>query len=697
MNDALAIVWSPLLPWSLLVVLAAAALLLCGFAVFRRAGGVWWRALGFAVLLLAIANPALLVEERDPRDDIVLVVTDESESQDIQDRPEQRAAIAEALSQALSGLPQTEVRSISAGAQQLGDADGGTRLFGAIQSALADAGRERVGAIFLISDGQVEDAPERLEELGIDAPVHLVMTGEEEEFDRRVVLERVPSFGIVGDELLMTLRIDDLPGAPEGARAEVTIRKDGEQYLQLPIPVGESRDIAFALDHRGPTVLVVEAADAGNELSLRNNVVATEISGVRDRLRVLLVSGEPHAGERAWRNILKSDPSVDLVHFTILRPPEKQDGTPISELSLIAFPTRELFEVKLDEFDLVIFDRYRRRGVLPVLYLENIAEYVENGGALFEAVGPTFATPLSLYRTPLGRVLPGAPTGRVIEGGFTPSVTEVGHRHPVTAALPGGEAGGGAADWGRWFRHIETAAEQGEVVMNGAENLPLLILNRVGDGRVAQLMSDQMWLWSRGFEGGGPQAELIRRVAHWLMKEPELEEENLKASVEGDRLQIRRRSLAPELPQIEVTTPSGETRTLELDPADRGVGTASMAIEEPGLYRVSDGSQVALAAAGALNPKEFQDLRATGERLAPLLEASGGGAVRFAESGLPEIRKVRADRDRSAATAGGGWLGVAEQESYLVTGITRTPVMPALVALLLALGALFLAWRREGR
>ena len=693
MNDALAIVWSPLLPWPLLAALLAAALLLCGFAVFRRAGGVWWRALGFAVLLLAIANPALLVEERDPRDDIVLVVTDESESQDIQERPQQRAAISEALRQELSKLPRTEVRSIVAGAQQLGEADGGTKLFGAIQSALSDSGRERVGAVFLISDGQVEDAPERLEELGIDAPLHLLLTGQKREFDRRVVLEQVPSFGIVGNELLMTLRVDDLPNAPDGTRAEVTIRIDGKQYLRLPVPVGESREVAFELDHRGPTVLEVEVEDAGNELSLRNNIVATEISGVRDRLRVLLVSGEPHAGERAWRNILKSDPSVDLVHFTILRPPEKQDGTPISELSLIAFPTRELFEVKLDEFDLVIFDRYRRRGVLPVLYLENIAAYVENGGALFEAVGPTFATPLSLHRTPLGRVLPGAPTGRVIEGGFIPSVTEVGHRHPVTAALPGAEAPSGAAAWGRWFRHVETAAEQGEVVMNGAENLPLLILNRVGEGRVAQLMSDQIWLWSRGFEGGGPQAELIRRVAHWLMKEPELEEENLRARVEGDRLQVRRRSLDPELPQIEVTSPSGDIRRLALEPGERGIGTASMAIEEPGLYRVSDGERIALAAAGALNPKEFQDLRATGERLAALLAESGGAAVRFAETGLPEIRKVRADRDRSAS----GWLGVAEQESYLVTGITRTPVMPALVALLLALGALFLAWRREGR
>ena len=125
------------------------------------------------------------------------------------------------------------------------------------------------------------------------------------------------------------------------------------------------------------------------------------IDGVRDKLRVLLVSGEPHAGERTWRNLLKSDASVDLVHFTILRPPEKQDGTPINELSLIAFPTRELFQQKINEFQLIIFDRYARQGVLPIIYFDNIARYVRDGGAVLVAAGPDYASPTSIWRTPL--------------------------------------------------------------------------------------------------------------------------------------------------------------------------------------------------------------------------------------------------------------------------------------------------------
>src|SRR6516165_4368818 len=145
-------------------------------------------------------------------------------------------------------------------------------------------------------------------------------------------------------------------------------------------------------------------------------------AGVRENLRVLLVSGEPHAGERVWRNLLKSDAAVDLVHFTILRPPQKQDGTPIHQLSLIAF------------------DRYQHRDILQLLYYENIARYVEQGGALLVADGDDFAGQMSLSRTPLSVVLPATPTGRVLERPFKAKLSVDGAKHPVTRGLPGSEA-----------------------------------------------------------------------------------------------------------------------------------------------------------------------------------------------------------------------------------------------------------------
>jgi hypothetical protein len=692
-SGQLSIGWAPLLPWPVVTALALAALVTIALALWRRAPGVWWRAGAAAALVAALANPSLVKEQRAGLDDVVLVVVDESPSQDIAPRPEQSEAALAHLTQALERLEDTEVRVVRAGGADLGRDAQGTQLFTALRQELSKVPRQRVAGVLIISDGQVHDAPEGLEALGFDAPLHLLLTGREDEGDRRVTVTQAPRFGIVGRKLPLTLRVDDLPGEGPGGPARVEIRQDGGPPTVLQLPTGLESEVEFELSHRGPSVLEIEVAPGPRELSLANNRTAVQVNGVRDRLRVLLVSGEPHAGERAWRNILKSDPAVDLVHFTILRPPEKQDGTPIRELSLIAFPTRELFEVKLDEFDLIIFDRYRRRGVLPKIYLDNIARYVEEGGALLEAVGPTFATPLSLYRTPLGRVLPGEPSGNILEQGYRPALTELGWRHPVTADLPdSGTDASKAPGWGRWFRQIEAHPTRGVVVMDGAEGRPLLILDRVGEGRVAQFLSDHMWLWSRGFEGGGPQAELLRRVAHWLMREPDLEEEDLRASVAGGQLEVVRRSLAPDLPEIEVTLPSGELRSLTLEPGRGGRASGLMPVTQAGLYRVSDGRKTALAAVGPLNPVEFEDLRATAEPVEPLIEASRGTVVRLAGERLPSLRKVKPGRDRH----GRGWIGVQAKGGYVVTGVSQVPLLPAALVLLLALGSVLLAWWREG-
>jgi hypothetical protein len=693
MTGAISIDWAPFFPWPVIGALGAAALMVLALALWRRARGVWWRALTFAALLLGLANPSLVSEQRDPLEDVALILVDESPSQAIAPRGEQSAAATSHLLGALGEIAGVETRLLRAGAGAAGIEEDGTRLFAALRQALSKVPRQRIAGVILVSDGQVHDVPDSLEALGLDAPLHLLLTGETEEGDRRLTVNRAPSFGIVGRKLAVTLTVEDLPAGSGPRLARVTLSRDGGPEMILQVPVGVEQTIDFQLDHRGPSVLEIEVEAGARELTLANNRAAVVVNGVRDRLRVLLVSGEPHAGERAWRNILKSDPSVDLVHFTILRPPEKQDGTPIRELSLIAFPTRELFEVKLDEFDLIIFDRYRRRGVLPSIYLDNIAGYVQDGGALLEAVGPTFATPLSLYRTPLGRVLPVEPTGAIFESGYRPRVTALGLRHPVTAELSAGGEPDAAPTWGRWFRQIDGDTKSGAVIMSGIEERPLLVLDRVGEGRVAQFMSDHMWLWSRGFEGGGPQAELLRRIAHWLMREPDLEEEDLRATVTGGRLEILRRSLSLDHPDAEVTLPSGERRKVSLEPGRGGRAGASIAANESGLYRVSDGTRTALAAAGPLNPREFEDVRASDALLRPLIEASGGTVVRLASDDLPSLRKVSPRRDRH----GRGWIGITENGGYVVTGVEQTPLLPALALLLLVLGAALIAWYREGR
>jgi len=688
--------FSPLLPWWAIAGFALAAAALLAFGAWRRARGTAWRLLACAALATIAADPSLVEQKRETQRDIAAVVVDESPSMRIGERQRMAEDALKAVTDRLARFPDLDLRVIHAGAPS-GDAlamDEGTKLYTALARGLADVPRQRIAGAVMITDGEIHDMPPP-ERLDFDAPLHVLLTGKPGEADRRLAIEDAPKFGLVGKEVQLKLRVEDLPAAGrDGAETQLTIRKDGGPLVIRGVTVGEDVSIPVAIDHGGPNVVELSVEPGPHELTLDNNRAAFVINGVRDRLKVLLVSGEPHAGERTWRNILKSDPSVDLIHFTILRPPEKQDGTPIRELSLIAFPIRDLFDLKIDEFDLIIFDRYRQRNVLPQAYLENIANYVRNGGALLEDSGPAFGTPLSLYRTPLGAVLPAEPTGNVFEQGFVPNVNALGRRHPVTEDLPGlPDDPNAPPKWGRWFRDVDAMPHRGATIMTGYGGHPLLVLDRVDKGRVAQLLSDEMWLWTRGYEGGGPQAELLRRIVYWLMKEPDLEENDLRATIAGNRLDITRQSLAADDSPVEVTGPDGKSRTVQLTPQGGGRSGASLPVDQSGLYRVSDGNRTALAAAGSLNPIEMSDVRATDEKVKDDVASTGGGVFWLGENGVPEFRRV--DPGRSAA--GSGWLGLRANRDYVVTGVAETPLLPGALALLLALGLLILAWRREGR
>ncbi len=685
--------FAPVLPLWLLGAAAVLALLALAPAAWRRARGIAWRAVTFALILLALANPRLVEETRETRPDIALVVVDQTDSTTIATRSAQIDAARRELEARLSRLPELEVRTVEVpeGGNQ------GTRLFAAMERALAEIPRARLAGIVALTDGQAHDIPATAP---FDAPFHALLPGRAGQTDRRLRIIEAPGFGIVGRSVDIRVAVDDL-GVPnaQGA-ARLTIRRDGEAARSESVPVGRDHRITVPIQRGGPTVVEIEAEPRPGEVALRNNRQVVTINGVRDRLRVLLVSGEPHAGERTWRRLLKADPNVDLVHFTILRPPEKDDLTPLNELALIAFPVRELFQVKLREFDLVVFDRFSNRGILPVAYLRNIADYVRGGGALLMSTGPEYSGPVSLALTPLGQVLPARPAGRqnaVAEQAFRPRVSALGFRHPVTEGLVGANTDQTEAQWGRWYRWLRTEARSGSTVMEGPDGAPLLVLDRVGEGRVALLLSDHIWLWSRGHDGGGPQQEVLRRVAHWLMRETELEEEDLTARIESGRLTVTRRSLdAGPPPEFSITAPDGTVTRARPEEAGGGRATLSVPATQPGVWQAGDGRRTAFAASAAANPVEIADLRADADRLRPLLAATGG-AARFmgdaAAPAIPEIRRVAPGRD----VAGPGWIGLRRNGDHTVTGISALPLLPAWLALALVLGAAIMAWRREGR
>ncbi len=696
MNTA-TLILDPLLPWPVLWFALSLAVAGAGVALWRGLTGWWLRAMALAVLLVALANPSLQTENRAPLSDIVLLVVDKSASQRISDRMAQIDAVVADLTARLGLMENVDLRTVT-----VADApgEGGSLVMTALAELLAEEPRARVAAAILVTDGQVHDVPLTP---AIPAPLHVLLTGRDGDWDRRLVVRNAPAFAIIDEEVTLTLRIEDQGAVPAGAAglADLAIAVDGGPAQTYQVPTGEDLSLPVTLPHGGMNVLQFNVAPVEGELTDRNNAAVVQINGVRDRLRVLLVSGEPHAGERTWRNLLKSDSSVDLVHFTILRPPEKQDGIPVSELSLIAFPTRELFVEKIDEFDLIIFDRYRMRGILPMDYLENIRAYVEAGGAVLVAAGPEYGTVDSVFRSPLGSILPGAPTARVIEQGYVPLITDLGQRHPVTEGLaafaprPTIPATGSAPaipGWGRWFRTVEVEPVAGDIVMSGAEGRPLLLLDRVGEGRVALLASDHAWLWSRGYEGGGPQLELLRRLAHWMMKEPDLEEEALTATAEGQTLTVVRRSLAETPREVTITGPDGTVTLLPLLETLPGRFAADWTAPEIGLYRLSDGDMQAVVALGPTAPREFEQTIASDDLLAPAVAATGGGTLRL-EDGLPDVRRVGMGR----VAAGRGWIGITAREAYLTADLRIAPLLPAWAFLLLASLLAVAAWLREGR
>ncbi len=671
----------PLASWPVLAVIGALSVLV--WVMYLSRGGKSWllRALGMTVLGVALLNPLLVREQREPLKDIVALVRDRSESMRFAGRTEAADAAFETLRAQLAADDDIELRIA-----ETPPGAAGTEIYGALMTSLSDAPRDRIAGALLITDGQVHDLPDAADNPQQLGPIHSLVVGEDNEFDRRIEIVSAPNFGIVGDTAELAFRVED----PASGAVDVTISVNGETRRVRSAFPGEVTTVQLDIPRRGENLVVLETSPGPEELTLANNRTAATISGVRDRLRVLLVTGEPHAGARVWRDLLKADPSVDLVHFTILRPPFKMDPTPIDQLALISFPTRELFVEKLDEFDLVIFDRYKRINVLPMSYFEGMTRYVANGGAMLIAVGPPYASTYSIYRTPLSGILPVRPNGRVQNQSFNIERTELGKRHTVTASLDTPE------NWGPWERYVDGRAIAGETLLQADTGAPLLVLNRVEDGRVATLMSDQLWLWARGYQGGGPYAELVRRTAHWLMKEPELEEELLSLIAEDGKMRARMRTLKDAPSRLEITDPDGQTLTATWAALEPGVFEAVVDAPRLGLYSARAGDLSTVALNGPANPQEYEDVRSSTQLLTPLAEATRGGVFRIGASKdvtLPDIRRV----GETGAAAGSDWAGLRRRNAYAVRASQATALLPGALGMMLALLAFFMSWRREGR
>lgn len=693
-STAISVHFAPVLPmgWMIAIALAAAIFLL--FSLYKKRKGGIMRALSVALFILALCNPSVLEENRKAVKDVVAVVVDESPSTNYGQRRSNNVAMLEYLSQRLNLRDDVELRIIKAGGDNILANE--TELFKNLDIALADVPKKRRAGVVFLSDGQIHDVPRNLDTGDNYGPIHLLLNGSKDEKDRQLVITEAPSYGIVGKEITVKYRVEDTKNIGQKV-VRLTIREQNAREETIVVPIGEDLNLDLKIEHAGQNVFELSVEDVNGEITPANNKAALLVNGVRERLRVLLVSGQPHAGGRTWRDLLTSDPSVDLVHFTILREPSKLDATPQNELSLIAFPFRELFEVKLYDFDLIVFDRYKLNRILPDFYFKNISDYIRKGGAFLEASGPAFAGRDSIYFTALMDVFPGTPTGEIIQKPFRPSLTDIGKQHPVTGSLvwKGMSAGATTPQWGSWLRQIELNQDGGQALLNGANDFPLLLLDRVEDGRVAQLASDHIWLWSRGYQEGGPHTELLRRIVHWLMKEPELDERALDLSVNDTAITIKSRDFTGKNSEVLMTKPDGSTQALTLNEGDNGIFQTQISADQIGIYSFEDSyGESRFIVVGDLNPPELRGVISTADKMKPLIEVSNGGALWMEDTSRPDIRFLSADRRSYAGT---NWIGLRQNNEYSVQGVQQKQLIPEWMMLSLLLGMVILTWWIEGR
>ena len=663
--------FAPVVPPAGIAVLACIVAALLVLGIVWRIRGMAGRTVAAAVLLLALSNPLVLVEEREALPDVAFLVVDESGSQKLADRSAATESARLELEDRIQGKG-LELRVIRTGSRDA------SPILGALQEAAQEVAAERVSGAVLLTDGLADDEGALQ---SFPGPVHALISGGPDESDRRVRLLSAPTFGIVREKAEIVFVVEE-SGTASGTPANVEIRVGRDWVEQVPAVPGVPQTVRFPVDRAGSIPVEIRAPLLPEEVTGRNNIAAFTLEGVRDRLRVLLVSGSPHPAARVWRNLLRADPAVDLVHFTILRLTASVDLAPSEELSLIEFPVRRLFLDEIDQFDLIIFDRYERRGFLPEGHIANIVRYVREGGAVLVAGGGEFAGVQGLSGGPLDAILPLSPTGSEHVTAYNPALTDMGRRHPVTAGIAASIEGAGP-----WYRLVETDARSGRTLLAGTGGRPLLALDRVDEGRIGVLASEHAWLWSRGHGGGGPHRELFRRVAHWLMREPDLEEEALRAKEADGAVLVSRRTLEEEPAEVRVVDPDGREALVNMEAVAPGLWQGAVEDAAPGLYRFASGEMETLAIVGGRRGRELEEVVSTGEALMPLAQATGG-IVRRLSDGIPSIRRVAAGRPAFAAD----WLAFPRRDAYRVASTELRSLMPPWLAVVLILCALAAAW-----
>lgn len=679
------IIFDPYLPIFVVAAFVVIALVFNILTLIQNQKAWVWRTLSFAIFIYLLLNPSFREQEKQPLPMSVYVFIDNSPSQKLNNRPEQTDDALNWIISEFQDNEQINIKTVPIDSSTQSE----TVIFDTMAKTLKTKSENEIAAVFLITDGQVHDInrQEQLAPYLKQTPLHALITGKADEKDQKITLKMAPLYGIIGQQVTATLQVDQ--HGYNTKNGVLTLTKD-DQIQYVPYVVGEPFTVTLDIDKSGQNVFIFELPEQEGELTTLNNKTAIIVKGIRDRLKVMLISGRPHAGGRMWRNTLKSDPSVDLVHFTILRDLDKTDPTPQDELALIPFPVRELFEVKINEFDLIIFDQYDQIELLPAYYFDNIANFVENGGGFLAAEGPSFEGEKSIFNTGLAPLIAAAPDFTITEQAFTPTLTEKGKYHPVTRPLTNIEPDA----LGQFYRQLNTKNVRGDVLLNGANDQALLVLDRYGKGRVAQILSDQIWLWARGWGKKSPYLSLMRNTLHWLMKEPDLEDRGLFLSAANNQINIDLRDPMHEdriAPEIEIITPNGANQTQILTESSPFNYNGLYRAEEAGLYKITAGDYTRYIMLGEPNPKEYQEMRSTEAILSPFVQKLHGKIERVDNATSMQI--VQSSKKNQFASA--RRFFVKQGENFRILSSTQKPFIPLPFVLGMFLVAIGICWWQE--
>ncbi len=485
--------------------------------------------------------------------------------------------------------------------------DSSTKMLDYILSEVNKFPVKKMSSIFFFTDGQIHENKDEWKKKQFDIPSYFIIPNSNLFNDTRLDLGSFPEYVEVGEEVELDVTAS-IFGKRKKDNLTLTIFGSSEETRSIKFEGNETKKVRLKVNKPGENFYIFNLSSKGGEVSLSNNQKIIKINASRKKLKVLLISGEPYLGTRVWRNFLKSDPAVQLIHMTVLRPPEKIDSTEMKELSLIPFPVRELFEKKIKNFNLVIFDNFKGKNILTPLYFQNLIKFVESGGAILEITGPSYNSRSSLFRTEIGRVLPGIPSGKSLRGEFKPILTKLGTKHPITRSLFEDYQ-----EYGKWYEmnQVTIDEEDTSILMTGIQNNPLLAIKNIDKGRIAQIYSHHIWLWKNISSEKGPYKKLIRNLAHWLMQEPKLEADRLEISNDDKFIYIDKKNfknIGSYEDSVVVIGPEGNKSKIKLLKIDQENSKAKFRYNKDGYYLLFNKSLVKKFMTPDFSSRELTDI-----------------------------------------------------------------------------------------